>query len=178
MAAVTSGCWESRGVGRSAASRQEPPAALTLLSISTRSLSSIFCQSCSCPLIFATSSCIMWFSCSVVASNWTRLTLAARALLSAFYPEREEGCPPGGRAPWRGPIALRHQAWTLSSPLGSPPLLAFHRMTSKTSWDIGRLFWAWPLPRQSLSPGVPCWPFPSRASLDPGTTPGRRGSRE
>lgn len=69
---------------------------LTLLSISVRSLSRIFCQSCSCPLILATSSCIMWFSCSVVASNWTRLTLAARALLSAFCQQR------GQRGPWRG----------------------------------------------------------------------------
>lgn len=85
---------------------------LTLLSICTRSLSSIFCQSCSCPLILATSSCIMWFSCSVVASNWTRLTLPARALLSAFCPEREDEAPGWESARWmEGPHSLRCQPW-------------------------------------------------------------------
>lgn len=68
-----------------------PPPALTLLSMSARSLSRSFCQSCSCLLILATSSCIMWFSCSVVASNWIRLTLDARALLSAFCQRTARG---------------------------------------------------------------------------------------
>lgn len=96
---------------------------LTLLSICTRSLSSIFCQSCSCPLILATSSCIMWFSCSVVASNWTRLTLPARALLSAFCPEREDEAPGWESARWmEGPHSLRCQPFSLNlpRPLGLP----------------------------------------------------------
>lgn len=84
-------------------------ARVTLLSISTRSLSSIFCQSCSCPVILATSSCIMWFSCSVVASNWMRLTLAARALLSAFCPETGTRCAPTKMGESRGG-ALLHVA--------------------------------------------------------------------
>lgn len=64
---------------------EEGHTSFTLESISIRSLSSIFCQSCSCPVILFSNSCIILCSCSVVASNWERLTFAARADLSAFW---------------------------------------------------------------------------------------------
>ncbi|CAO2646171.1 hypothetical protein LEMLEM_LOCUS27782 [Lemmus lemmus] len=70
----------------------------------TTSLSRSFCQSCSCPLILTTSSCIMWFSCSVVASNWIRLTLDARALLSAFCQRTARGRALG--QPFPSPVSL------------------------------------------------------------------------
>lgn len=99
--------------GRSPAHPASSPT-LTLLSISARSLSRSFCQSCSCPLILATSSCIMWLSCSVVASNWMRLTLDARALLSAFCVREQHGV---------GTFLQQSSLRLASHPLPSPPQL-------------------------------------------------------
>lgn len=138
---------------------------LTLLSISARSLSRSFCQSCSCPLILATSSCIMWFSCSVVASNWIRLTLDARALLSAFCKIDQHGL---GRFLQRPvsvlPAALASPAFPTSTP--PPPF-------PNAGWGGAR-----GSPHQSPSLGVLCRLSPSPAFLSPDTAPGGPQDRE
>lgn len=46
-------------------------------------------------------------------------------------------------------------------------------MASEIMGDTGWLPGAWASPRRSPSPGAPCWPSPSQASVDPGTRPGQ-----
>lgn len=72
---------------------------------------------------------------------------------------RERRRPPGGRGSWRAPEL------SLSPPTPRAPLHPWSPRQEGPS--------AWPLPLQSPSPGAPCWPFPSPASPDPGTAPGR-----
>lgn len=62
--------------------KDEPP--LTLEPISSLSCRWTWCQPCSWPFTRLSISWIISFSRSMLASNWVRLTLPARAVLSAF----------------------------------------------------------------------------------------------